>query len=237
MKYFFKTCLTSIAAIGLISVAATAQSFTITDEKPQSFDFAQGAYKFTMKIRNATLVDRTLKVTEITEEVMPLDQSYFCVGELCLPADINEYEAFIAGNESSDLYVYLKDTANVNGTRKVRYIFANAEDPSDKLEHTFTFLIGPTSVNENTKGIIAVLSSPAPNPANSSALIHYSMPESSYGAIELFSADGKLLKTFSLGSANSSLIIPTTDLAAGSYFYSLMIDGKAVATNSLVISR
>lgn len=238
MKYIFKTCLTALAALCFVSAGASAQSsFTITDEKPQSFDDAQLAYKLTMKIHNGTSTEKTLKVTEYPDEVMFQDDSYFCVGETCLPPNINEYQTFVGANESSDLYVYLKDKANVNGTRKVRYVFADADNPSDNIERTFTFVIGPTSVGEYSKGIVATLSSPTPNPAPETASIQYSTPEASQGSIELYSADSKLLKTFSLQNSSGALVIPTAEFPAGVYFYALVINGKKLAGDKLVITR
>lgn len=233
MKNITKFWLVCVLLSGLISTEAFAQSLKIS--KVIDPYFKDGEYHAQLYITNLIFAKRNITVKGFPDQILTDDESYFCVGINCYPPQIQEVTYSIGANTTDSLIAYLIPGPS-QGTRSVRYEFSDADNPSDKVEHTFVFSVG-TSVNETSTGNIASLSSPYPAPANQAATIQYSLPETSRGAIELYSADSRLLKTFPLSSTNSSLVIPTGEFASGSYFYALVIDGKTIATNRLVIAR
>lgn len=81
-----------------------------------------------------------------------------------------------------------------------------------------------------------VLNQNAPNPFAESTLITYSIPTSANEASLIFhDASGLLIKTLEITeSGNGEVQVFGDDLSSGIYTYSLVIDGKVVATKKMV---
>ncbi len=85
---------------------------------------------------------------------------------------------------------------------------------------------------------IYVLSDPIPNPAGDFTTINYQVPADTQSAfIELYSITGALLKKLALDPSASSLMLNTSELQNGIYFYSLEVNGRIAKTNKLVVSK
>lgn len=77
----------------------------------------------------------------------------------------------------------------------------------------------------------------APNPANGSTVIAYSlMSDAKNAMIEIRNINGAVMKSFQL-SGSGSITVSALDLPAGSYQYSLSIDGRAVDTKQMIITK
>jgi hypothetical protein len=79
----------------------------------------------------------------------------------------------------------------------------------------------------------------APNPFNQTTIIHYYVPQTAGNAL-LTVADmtGKNIKTFPLSTMGSGqLMIQTSQLAAGTYTYSLYVDGNLIDTRKMVVVK
>ncbi|OFY84629.1 MAG: hypothetical protein A3F72_01340 [Bacteroidetes bacterium RIFCSPLOWO2_12_FULL_35_15] len=87
---------------------------------------------------------------------------------------------------------------------------------------------------EKAKGTI---SNAYPNPANSIVAINYEVNNLSYnGKIVIYDMLGKQVKEFIITDKQGVAKINVTDLNDGIYFYSFLMDGKAIATRKLVVS-
>lgn len=84
-------------------------------------------------------------------------------------------------------------------------------------------------------GEAARLEQNAPNPFNSNTIIHYYIPSSATAAqLVITSASGQVLKQITVsGRGAGQTIINGGELASGSYFYTLLVDGKKVATKQM----
>jgi hypothetical protein len=87
--------------------------------------------------------------------------------------------------------------------------------------------------------INARLEQNAPNPFNSSTTIRYQMPASvSNSQIMVTNANGNMIKTFTLiNKGAGSVTIKAGELAAGSYYYTLIVDGKKVDSKKMVLIK
>lgn len=76
-----------------------------------------------------------------------------------------------------------------------------------------------------------------PNPFSTTTTIEYSIPETAKeGKIVITDLDGSVLKTV-IVKDKGQLEIAAHSLPAGTYTYSLVVDGKIVATNKMVLTR
>jgi len=78
-----------------------------------------------------------------------------------------------------------------------------------------------------------------PNPTIQSTTIKYFIPaQISTASIKISNTGGQAIKSINLSSKNNGQItIQTNDLMAGTYFYSLIVDGKTIDTKKMVITH
>lgn len=93
----------------------------------------------------------------------------------------------------------------------------------------------------NTKAAtkLAVLEQNAPNPFNSVTTIRYNIPSSVKNAqIMVTNATGNTVKTFNLANKGAgNVTINAGELTAGSYYYTLIVDGKKADSKQMVLIR
>ena len=85
----------------------------------------------------------------------------------------------------------------------------------------------------------ALLEQNAPNPFSTNTLIRYTIPSTAkQSSMIITNTAGQTLKTFSINNKGAGqIIIYANELAAGNYFYSLLIDGKKAGTLKMVLTK
>jgi DNA repair exonuclease SbcCD ATPase subunit len=85
----------------------------------------------------------------------------------------------------------------------------------------------------------ASLQQNTPNPFYSTTVIRYYIPSFiTHASLVVTNASGQILKTIVLNERGSGqTTISAGTLAAGNYFYSLIIDGKTTATKQMVLTK
>ncbi len=99
--------------------------------------------------------------------------------------------------------------------------------------------ISSTSGSNNliSKEIIgAALEQNQPNPFNQSTVIHYRIPQNVTGQINLFDVNGVLVKSLKTNESGQA-VITGTDLKAGTYTYTLVVNGRIAASKKLVLIK
>ena len=97
--------------------------------------------------------------------------------------------------------------------------------------------------NDNTVSTVtlsnAKLDQNKPNPFNQNSIISYYIPQNTgNAALHIFGMDGKIIKSIPVTSKGSGqLMINAGQLAAGTYQYALIIDGKVFGTKKMVIIK
>ncbi len=113
----------------------------------------------------------------------------------------------------------------------------------DRLEADLASIkaaLGTPSMGSNaTQPAKARLEQNAPNPFNTNTTIAYQIPDgTSKGAIVVRTSEGKVWRSFDgLAAGQGQLVIAAGTLTAGSYTYSLVIDGTATETRTMLITR
>ena len=96
---------------------------------------------------------------------------------------------------------------------------------------------GVVSEIVNYQNTFYSISNAFPNPANISVSMKYDITEFSHkGQIVIYDMLGKAVKEITLSDKKGTAKINVYDLSAGVYFYSFLVDGKAVSTKKLVVS-
>ena len=79
-----------------------------------------------------------------------------------------------------------------------------------------------------------------PNPFNGSTVINYNLPPSTSNAqLTITDGSGRVLKDVALGTSSGpgQAIINVGDLASGTYYYSLVVNGKLIDTKKMILTK
>jgi hypothetical protein len=92
-----------------------------------------------------------------------------------------------------------------------------------------------TSIN----GALPVLKQNSPNPFNNNTVIGYYLPSTTkYAQLVVSSVKGQLLKNIPLRNyGEGQVTINAGELAAGSYFYTLIADGQRIDTRQMILTK
>ena len=95
-----------------------------------------------------------------------------------------------------------------------------------------TGLRGASPTNNNGLG------NAYPNPTANTTTIPYTLPQgTTQGELVFYNIQGVEVKRFRVDNTFSTLLISTTDIAAGIYYYNLQIGGDASATKKMVVVK
>ena len=94
-------------------------------------------------------------------------------------------------------------------------------------------------VPQNAKKESAILYQNNPNPFSSDTRIEYQLPQTTKSAfLYIYNMTGSQVAEYPIMSfGNGSITIPTGQLVAGMYHYSLIADGQIIDTKSMIITR
>lgn len=106
-----------------------------------------------------------------------------------------------------------------------------------KLEQLFEQLVNQQSIELEKPSNQFYLKQNQPNPFSTTTTIEYSIPEKANESKIIFTdLNGSVIKTVVV-NGTGQLEITTPDLPAGTYTYSLVIDGKVVSTNKMILTK
>jgi len=148
-----------------------------------------------------------------------------------------ESEEFLAVDEGMIKFML------VNAIQEQQEMIQIQAEKIEALEEAI-ITIGSTDVNNNTNVTLssydlAELNQNNPNPFNGFTQIEYVVPSSASSAsISIFGTSGQLMKILQIQHiGKGTLDVNASDLPSGTYAYTLVVDGKTVDTNKMVISK
>lgn len=108
---------------------------------------------------------------------------------------------------------------------------------TDLGSYVVSFQADPSSSADVRNGEAAVragmhLSSPTPNPVRDRAVVTYTTPTAGHVSIDLFNMKGEKIRTIrdqQQEAGNWGFMLQTSDLASGTYYYTLDLDGLRLA--------
>ena len=115
-----------------------------------------------------------------------------------------------------------------------------------KMESQMNVLLGGAEVRDNVNNQVVVLSGDKaelqqnnPNPFSETTFVNYFVPENvSKATIEIYDLNGQMMKEVRLNQAGQGqLTIKAKELAAGTYIYKLVTDGRTIDTKKMVLTK
>lgn len=117
------------------------------------------------------------------------------------------------------------------------YCFYDVNNPTDETCVQITFDTQNTGIEELEEGTNGI-SEAYPNPAKSVAKINYSVVAGSTDAkLVVYSMLGSKVKEVALTEERGTLKLDVFSLPSGMYFYSLLVEDKAISTKKMLVTK
>lgn len=190
---------------------------------------------------NADTVAHSYKCRRTIYTIDPTDSTQFCWGGLCYNwgSSLSSVSQTLAPGDTIDFAAFgfhaIFRTHLATISRTVHYQFYDIANITDSTGVTirYNYVTGINDI-EISGGSIA---NAYPNPANSTVSIKYDINDfSQNGQIIFYDMLGKSVKAVNLSDKKGTAKINIDDLNSGIYFYSFLVDGKAISTKKLVVS-
>lgn len=95
-----------------------------------------------------------------------------------------------------------------------------------------------TAIDRTSHSFTANIGNAYPNPTNQSTTIEYKLPDNiNHGEIIFYDLQGTEIKRFKVDKTFNSLLISTSDIPAGTYYYQMQTSGNASAGKKLVVIK
>ena len=95
-----------------------------------------------------------------------------------------------------------------------------------------------TAIEQKSHAFASTMGNAYPNPTNSTTTIEYALPKGTMqGEVVFYNTQGTEVKRFKVDNTFSSLLISTTDIPAGTYYYQLQTGGNASGSKKLVVIK
>ncbi len=189
-----------------------------------------------VRIINTGSVTLMVQVSRDLVSLTTGHQEQFCWGITCYSPGTptsTHAETILPGDTNSTFIGYLYPHGH-NGTSIVNYLFFDVADPSDTVSVMFTYDF-PTGIRELSGK--ATITNASPNPADGLTSLSYNLNSAKDARLVIYNVLGTAVKEIKLTDKSSTLIITTSDLKSGVYFYSLIADGKSVASKKLIVAH
>ena len=190
-------------------------------------------------VKNVSSSSVDVRVKKVESKLTAGAEVYFCWDQCYIPA-VYESPTFISvgasqKNDSSFTGHYLamgKAACDI-----IYFTFYNDKNKKDSASVRVNFCVSPAGIADNNSKKPSI-SNPMPNPANGQTNFNYFVPSyASSAKLMLHNMLGETIKEIELPASSTSQTLRTNELNAGMYFYSFVVDGKAVTTKRLMVSH
>jgi hypothetical protein len=158
-----------------------------------------------------------------------------CYGDATSITPVGDEITLAAGQDTDCFHGWL-NPHGFEGQSSVTYNFFNMNNLNDNVTQTFVYDM-VTGIPIAGVSLVNPLSEASPNPANSLTGINYVTDGKSNSKIIIYNLLGTAVKEVRLNNKQGSLILATSDLDAGVYYYSLVSGSKTLSTKKLVIAH
>lgn len=242
-----KKQLLAICAVAA-AFAAQAQSFQMHDQQSGNM-LPNGGTILETHTDPQTFIDNHVHVSNTTNATVNYKvrktilysgagmDATFCTDQLCYPntVSLSPQSAPIPANGMMDLKAQYKPESATPGTTAIRYTIFNVANPSDSVYFVIVYN-GVTGIPQNTV-LPVTLSNASPNPASTTFNLNYQLGNAHAGQIVMYNMLGEKVREMPLTEAEGTAKVDVSTLTQGVYFCSLTIDGKAVATRRIAVTR
>jgi hypothetical protein len=156
--------------------------------------------------------------------------------------DANQYQQPTAATEQTENL----DVKAVNYEELIPIMIKAMQEQNEKIEALTEQVNALTASRQPGAGNAAVatklsnisLGQSIPNPANGTASIQYSnLPSGAQAQLLVSDVNGKMIKQMQLNNNSGLIKLDISSLSAGTYTYSLLVNGKLIESKSMQVAR
>jgi Secretion system C-terminal sorting domain len=228
-----------LASILVLAYAGSrAQSFTLVNPQTHYYNsnVAQVSQGFATIHNGAgsaldVMVERTVNI------LAPGHTGYFC-WDVCYGTSVNMSTGFLTvqpNADNSSFYCDI-DPHGAAGLDTVCYRFFDSNNASDNVDICMYFDIG-TGITTVDASQMSPLSVASPNPANTLSGINYYTDVTKNPKLVIYDLLGSKVFETNLVQKQGAFILNVSDFKQGIYVYSLIENGKSIATRKLVVTH
>ncbi|MFZ4399812.1 MAG: T9SS type A sorting domain-containing protein [Bacteroidales bacterium] len=191
-----------------------------------------------LHVKNTSSSTINVKLRKIEHTLVAGSENAFCYAEQCWPPTVYESPNFsvIPGNTIDTSFLADYNAKGGSGTSIIRYVFFNIAVASDTVSVivNYTTALGLNDIKKSEVYISEVF----PNPASNVANFTYALPKQTVSAkIVINNILGSVVTEVELNEQSGKKSINTSDLNAGIYFYSLIVNNKSFYTRKFFIKH
>jgi len=228
-----------LASLLIMAYAGTmAQSFTLVNPITHynSSNVSQISQGYA-SIHNVSASPKDVMVDTTVNILAPGHTGYFC-WDVCYGESVSMSTSWltIQANDTNYSFYCDIDPHGVGGLDTICYRFFDANNASDNVDICMYFDIstGITTVNASQMSPLSVAS---PNPANTMSAINYYTDVTKNPKLVIYDLLGSKIFETNLLQKQGAFVLNVSDFKQGIYVYSLVENGKTVATRKLVVSH
>jgi len=213
-----------------------AQSFSIPQSSYSYWgDLTNGLASVSVPVTNTTSTDIDVIVERIQNNLSQHHSSLFCFGIQCYDTSALSSAVINFAGHSTEVLLADLNKNGALGTSCVTYRIKDVNNVADYSDVEVCFNITTTGISTVQS---AAISSPQPNPADRFAAVSYNLTgDYKDYKVYIYNILGNPVKELRFSEKSGILLLPTSELTSGVYFYSLASGNKIVSTNKLIVAH
>lgn len=192
-----------------------------------------------IRVTNTSGVSKTIKVKKIENGIVSGSSNTFCFAGTCFESSTsvsqNSVPLSVGATDSS--FVGYHSPKGHSGTTSIIYVFFDVDNVDDSAWVTINYVALPEGIMEINRTKYEI-SNPFPNPARNFTAFNYKLSDNVKEA-KLVIRDllGNIVLQEPIYALQGKLTIDISNINTGIYFYSLIINNKAVTSKKIIIQH
>lgn len=236
-----KRIVLSLFTVALCSGAFAQNSLTLLSVD----DFVWGSIEDNLLQAEGTVENTNgsapiaVRVERITIDTVPGSQNYFC-WEQCYepPTSVSPTAMTINPGERIDQFYADYKPNGQQGVSTLAYCFYDDTNQADSVCVTVRFSASPVGIQDVFLGNQSGISESYPNPAQDVAKINYALSAGwNKAEVMVYSMLGAQVRKIDLTEDQGTIKMNVANLPSGMYFYSLIVNDKAISIKKMLVTK
>lgn len=199
--------------------------------------YTEGIIEEHLIITNTGSASMSMHVYRNTIDMPGNTVNYYCWGPNCFPptTSLSTDPVFLGSGKSDSSFVAYLEPNQEEGITLVEFSFFDELGSGDSLKLNLVFKTVPPPISVWELEKQNNLNSIYPNPAKDLAFMRYDVSSNVNANLEIYDLVGKKVKSLNLTNGSNNLLFSVNEFESGIYLCNLVIDGKIIDTEKLVV--
>lgn len=228
-----------LVIFSLMRILTFSQGFEIVSLQENYKGNIGEIIKAPIRFKNTSDKSLTLIIRKVSGQIGSTQKNFLCLDANCLDQRGDDHIVKIEAGQTLSTFQVALEAGLVAGLSSVKYIAYNKSNPTQAIEFEVNFAVEEKSKKQSIySSKFITIKDVYPNPVVDHALVDYKILDEQVKAkIIIHNILGNNQGEYELSSTENLLRIPTDDLSAGIYFYTLYINDEGVVTCKIVVRK